>query len=207
MSSKLSVTARESARQHKAGGGGGVRGFERLSLTLVPVGLHQTIIVKRNWAEKSRLAQPSRSSRAGGVRAASEPGGEERSSSSLRCDTLATTHGLGGGIEGWLHQRQTYSGFCERFFSCASTGGRSQSRAISVQYWRLRRAVPCAPHRAWRGAATAHPHATGPKQACGWHNGVQARLFGRVKHALTGRPPRQSFRGHTPKLIVSPVRG
>ena len=44
----------------------------------------------------------------------------------------------------------------------------------------LRRAALPASHRAWRGAATAHPHATHPKQACGWHNGVQTMPYGRV---------------------------
>ena len=47
-----------------------MRGFERLSLTLVPVGLHQTIIVKRNWAEKEQASsaitiQPGRGSKGG----------------------------------------------------------------------------------------------------------------------------------------------
>ena len=53
----------------------------------------------------------------------------------------------------------------------------------------LRRAALPASHRAWRGAATAHPHATHPKQACGWHNGVQTMPYGRVgfRPEVTGR--------------------
>eukprot|EP00964_Phaeocystis_antarctica_P143761 scaffold109365_cov33-Phaeocystis_antarctica.AAC.1 len=46
------------------------------------------------------------------------------------------------------------------FLSCASTGGRSQSRANFCPVLAPEAAVLCATHRGWRGAATAHPHAT-----------------------------------------------
>ena len=39
----------------------------------------------------------------------------------------------------------------------------------------------CATHTTWRGAATAHPHATHPEEACGWHNGGQTWMHRRVR--------------------------